>query len=95
LNVKRTTVEHKKYFSNITIANYRTFNLSNPRSGLLRLPLQDVSAQGIEITSDYNDRYAYNEAKAYQTSRATGDLIVRYGFAAMRKVIEELAEVGA
>ncbi len=93
LNVKRTTITNKTFHNNITLANYRSYTIdapSNPVDVVLRIPARSVTARGIEVTGDFNDRYAYNERKQYRTSAAVAQEIVRHAMNEVREAVNEV-----
>ena len=92
VQLKVTNVLAQRFFSNIVLQNYRTWKLEGPRQGVIRLPHNEVSDQGIEISGDFNDRYAFNEKDNYYTSRENAEAIIESGLDEIKKVIERVEE---
>jgi len=92
VQLKVTNVLSQRFFSNIVLQNYRTWKLEGPRQGVIRLPRNEVSDHGIEISGDFNDRYAFNEDKDYYTSRENAEAIIESGLHEIKKVIKRVEE---
>jgi hypothetical protein len=92
VQLKVTNVLAQRFFSNIVLQNYRTWKLEGPRQGVIRLPHNEVSDHGIEISGDFNDRYAFNEKDNYYTSRENAEAIIESGLDEIKKVIERVEE---
>jgi len=92
VQLKVTNVLAQRFFSNIVLQNYRTWKLEGPRQGVIRLPQNEVSDHGIEISGDFNDRYAFNENDNYFTSRENAEAIIKSGLDEIKKVIERVEE---
>jgi hypothetical protein len=90
LQLKIAYVLSQRFFSNITLQNYRSWKLEGPRQGILRLPQNEASDQGIEISGDFNDRYAFNENKDYNTSRENSEEIIEGGLTEIKKMIKRV-----
>jgi hypothetical protein len=75
LEVKRTEVIEEKYYSNITVSNYREWH-EDSSQGVVRRPYESALGRGIQVTSDYNDRYAYNTNVNYFSSQETAIEII-------------------
>jgi hypothetical protein len=87
VQLKITSVLSQRFFSNITIQNYRSWKLEGPRQGAIRLPHNEVSDHGIEISGDFNDRYAFNEGSEYYTSRENAKAIIEGGLNEIKKMV--------
>lgn len=92
VQLKITNVLSQRFFSNITIQNYRSWKLEGPRQGVVRLPQNEVSDHGIEISGDFNDRYAFNENKKFYTSRENAEAIIEGGLNEIKKMIIRVEE---
>jgi hypothetical protein len=90
VQLKFTNVLSRRFFSNIVLQNYRTWKFEGPRQGVIRLPQNEVSDHGIEISGDFNDRYAFNEDKNYYTSRENAEAIIESGLNEIKKVIKRV-----
>lgn len=89
IQLKFTSIINDKYYSNLTISNYRTWNLEEKQAILKRLPKDKVSACGIQIVGDFNDRYAFNEKEGYFTDKSESEIIIDKGFYEIEKIIEK------
>ena len=92
VQLKITNVLLQRFFSNITIQNYRSWKLEGPRQGVIRLPQNEVSDHGIEVSGDFNDRYAFNENNEYYTSRENAEGIIEGGLNEIKKMIIQVEE---
>lgn len=90
IQVKFTTIVTPDYYTNLTIQNYRTWNIDEPQPGLLRLPKNNSSERGIQIDGDFNDRYAFNEIEGYFTNKDASEKIIDNGFLELTKIIEKV-----
>lgn len=63
LQRKITSIRANKYFSNLTIENYRTWQIEDLSAGITKLPRSAAIERGVQISGDFNDRYAYQEKK--------------------------------
>src|SRR4030042_249471 len=90
LQLKIAYVLSQRFFSNITLQNYRSWKLEGARQGIIRLPQNEASDRGIEISGDFNDRYAFNENKDYYTSRKNSEGIIEAGLTEIKKMIMRL-----
>jgi hypothetical protein len=85
---KWTTVEENMFFSNVLIQNYRQWNMELTTSGLVGLRAADAAERGIQVTGDYNDRFAYQELNnSYSPTKATALNIIEHG---LQKVLNAL-----
>ena len=84
---KITNMLSQRFFSNMTLQNYRLWKPEEPRQGIIRLPQNEASDHGIEISGDFNDRYAFNENKDYYTSRENAEAIIKGGLNEIKKMI--------
>ena len=92
VQLKITNVLSQRFFSNITVQNYRSWKLEGPRQGVVRLPQNEVSDHGIEISCDFNDRYAFNENNEYYTSRENAEAIIEGGLNETKRIIIQVEE---
>lgn len=88
--VKETTVHQDLFFNNLTIQNFRNWKTQQIMSDIPRYPRQAITGKGLEIISDFNDRYAYNESSDYMSSATTGQTIIETGLSLADKVIAKL-----
>ncbi len=87
---KETTVHQGLFFNNLTVQNFRNWRPQQIMSDIPRYPHQAATGKGVEIISDFNDRYAYNESPDYMSSGETGQTIIETGLSLTDKVIAKL-----
>ena len=90
LMFKLTSVYKDRFFSNMTVQNYRVWKLVTQPQGVMRLPLKEVRERGVEIINDFNDRYAFNENDSYYSSPENVKEIIESGLAETEKIILEI-----
>jgi hypothetical protein len=95
IELKLTGVHDKRFFSNITIRNYRTWQFAEPQQGIVRLSGNKANARGIEVIGDFNDRYAFNENPDYFSESSIAGEIIDGGLAEMDEVIRKVGETSA
>ena len=95
IELKLTSVYAKRFFSNITVRNYRIWKFGEPQQGMLRLAGNEASLRGIEVLGDFNDRYAFNENRDYYSNSSIIGEIIDGGLAEIDKVIEKVGEAPA
>jgi hypothetical protein len=84
-----TLIEQYKYFNNIAVENYRTWQVESIPDGVLKLPRHRATEQGIQISGDFNDRFAFQEREIYSTTKNEAAKIIKFGLDAVRKSIEK------
>lgn len=91
LEIKKSWVYEQKYFSNITVRNYRTWQFP-PEFDIheLRAHPNFVVERGLEVLGDFNDRFRYNQDESYYSSRDEVKLLLDQGASELRKVIDHL-----
>ncbi|HLG29906.1 MAG TPA: hypothetical protein VI387_06800, partial [Candidatus Brocadiales bacterium] len=87
LQFKRTTIESGRFFSNITLNNYREWNIEGREQGIINLPTKEASERGIEIVGDFNDRYKFNEDKEYRSAIEVACIIIDEGLSEIGKFV--------
>jgi hypothetical protein len=92
VQLKITNVLAKHFFSNMTLQNYRSWKLEGPQKGIIRFPQNESSDRGIEISGDFNDRFAFNENQDYYTSRENAEAIIKGGLNGIEKMIIQVEE---
>jgi hypothetical protein len=88
--LKTANVLSQRFFSNMTLQNYRSWKREGPRQGIIRLPQNEASDRGMEISGDFNDRYAFNENKDYCTSSENAETIIDGGLEEIKKMIKKV-----
>lgn len=95
IELKLTSVHDKRFFSNITIHNYRIWQFAEPQQGIVRLSGNKANARGIEFIGDFNDRYAFNENPDYFSESSIAVEIIDHGLVEINKVIRKVGEASA
>lgn len=90
IQVKIVNVHNNRFYNNITIQNYRTWEITGSNLGVPRLARHEVSKRGIEIIADFNDRYAFNEQEGYLSSPDVVDHIIEEGLLQINNVINDV-----
>jgi hypothetical protein len=93
VTVKITTVHNDRFYSNMIVQNYRTWEIEKTSPGLQRLSRQQASERGIEITGDFNDRYAFNERTDYFSSPKIVSKLLTGGLAETQRMIDSVQEI--
>lgn len=93
IEFKLSTVIEKKYFSNVTTGNYRLWagDGEGNAARVTRLPAGAASQRGLRIVLDINDRYAFNEDKAYRSSREVYRRLLEYSEAEITSAIARVS----
>jgi len=66
LALKTTTVVNDKFFSNLTVSNFRIWEAHQPQlRDIVPLPKTAATQWGISFVNDFNDRYSFNEKEGY------------------------------
>ena len=77
------------FFSNITVANYRTWKIQKV-AGVVKFKVGDAIERGLELTVDYNDRQSFNNKDSYSSSAETLNKIVE---SAIGELITEIKSI--
>jgi hypothetical protein len=88
--VKVTSIVEDLFFNNLTVQNYRSFNLPLFQPSLIRLSRKNAAERGIEITNDFNNRYAFNEDKSFHMDRSLAIDIMERNLKALNDVTSTL-----
>lgn len=80
IEIKLTKKVDEQFFSNITIRNFREWQLSIPLMELPRFSEKKSLTRGLQILVDYNDRYAFNEKEDYFTNAEVLEKIIERTF---------------
>lgn len=92
IQVKVTKISSGEFFSNIIIQNYRTQKIDTPQQDILPAPYKDISEVGIQVTGDYNDRYAFNEREDYYSNKEKASEIIGRGLTAVQEALHQILE---
>lgn len=87
---RATSILDEKFYSNITVQNYRVWSLSLGAPSILRLSQKAASERGVEVISDLNSRYGFNEDRALKITRETVPEMLGANFAIVQGVIDRV-----
>lgn len=90
LQFKQTKVISDRFFSNLTVRNYRVWAIPESVAPVPHLPRNQVAERGIEIIGDFNDRFAYNEDRDFQTNPKVALDIIQNGLDEATRMISEV-----
>lgn len=91
IELKQTMVEKGKFYSNITVKNYRVWKVADLSRGTVRLNRADAVERGAQVVADYNDRFAYNEKAGYSSDKGMVPQVIEGCFAGIDRVIKEVS----
>ena len=89
--LKTSRVLEKSFFSNITIQNYRNWDIDAKTEGILKLSSDKIIESGIQIEGDFNDRYAFNEKESYCSIETQSRKIIDLGLNEVNNVIKKIS----
>ena len=92
VQIKTTQVVENRFYSNITIQNYRLWKYEEPLQGIKPLPQAQAAERGIQITGDFNDRFSFNENADYFSSTDSAKEIIEKGLSEMEKAINKIKD---
>lgn len=90
LEIKSTAIIDDRFFSNITIKNFRKWTLAVSSNEVLGLSRDSATERGISIIGDFNDRYLFNEREKYHTNQETVSNIINLGIDELNKIIHKI-----
>jgi hypothetical protein len=90
LTLRTTTVVDDLFFSNLMIQNYRIWNASVPTPPVYRVSRHSAAERGLEIVSDYNSRYAFNEDKPFAVTREAADQMLDRNFDVVQMTLDRV-----
>lgn len=93
LQYKRTSIVSDRFYSNITLSNYRSWKIEPGQQAVLRVSSKEAINRGIEIVGDFNDRYKFNEEKDYKSTADVAQTIIDGGIAEVENVIKMIGGV--
>jgi hypothetical protein len=94
MNLKVATAVEGRFFSNISVRNYRTWKLNGQVLGVPRLSQSSADERGLEIVGDFNDRYSYNELTDYVSSQQIAGEIIDKGLEQIQTMHQTIAANG-
>ena len=87
---KTSKIVEQEFFSNITIQNYRNWNIDIGLEGTPKLYSKDIIESGIQIVADFNDRYAFNEKESYCSIEKQAQKIIDLGLIEVNNAINKI-----
>jgi len=93
LEIKRTHGLEQRFFSNITISNFRVFEVEAGASGILGLSRDKTVDKGVSVLGDFNDRYSFNENNTYRTQKNHAEVIIIKGIEQISNSIRSVQEI--
>ncbi len=94
LIIKKTLIFENKYYANISVQNYKTWNNIVPSFDLMRLSKTNANEFGVQLFIDYNDRYAFNEKEGYFSDLSNISNIIDESFEIAIKEIDFIRKEG-
>ncbi|MGR9107610.1 MAG: hypothetical protein ACU843_11835 [Gammaproteobacteria bacterium] len=88
INLRRTFIVADRFFSNLTILNYRLWRTEQDSILIAKLRRDAAIERGIEIVGDFNDRYAFNERDGYVSAADVANEIIDNGLDKIQDAIE-------
>lgn len=92
LKIKSAKVIDRRYFSNLTLTNYRVWSVPRSMEHIPQFASANVQQKGLEINGDFNDRYSYNEIIDYHTDKRVVDKIVKLGIEEVNNLVLQFME---
>lgn len=92
VTVRTALVVDDLFFSNVTVQNYRTWSVSLPSTHLYRLSRSAAAERGLEIISDFNSRYAFNEDRLFDVTRESAVAMIDRNFQTVQETINRARE---
>lgn len=93
IQFKTAVMVSDKFFSNVTIQNYRAKKFDEPQQGMLRFPGKELVEAGVQIIGDFNDRYTFNEKENYYSTTEICMEVINQGFQKIEDVIKKVGDV--
>lgn len=93
LQYKRTSIISGRFYNNITLSNYRSWEIEPGQQAVLRVSSKEAINRGIEIVGDFNDRYKFNEEKNYKSTVDVAQTIIDGGIAEVENAIKMIGGV--
>lgn len=91
LEIRRTTAYDQKYFSNMAVKNFRTWQF--PEVSAIHPPrahYNHVIERGLEIVGDFNDRLGYNQVENYFSGREEARILIGRGISEVKRIIAHI-----
>lgn len=93
MELKTTSLDDERFYSNITTSNYRIWEMSAVPQVDTRVHSDEASERGVQIIGDYNDRYAYNHKRDYWSSEDIAGLLIDNGIERINQAIAKVEGV--
>jgi hypothetical protein len=93
LEIKKTTALSQKYFSNMAVKNFRSWQV--PEDSAFHPPRAHdnrVVERGLEIVGDFNDRFKYNQDAGYYSEREEAGFMISQGISEVKQLITNIME---
>lgn len=96
LSFRRSLTADNQFFDNLAIQTFVGVDESRlvTFNGIPKMCSDVLEACGVEISSDYNDRYAFNERDEYVSSAETLSKMLGAGFASALKAVGTIRQGG-
>ncbi|HIK07250.1 MAG TPA: hypothetical protein IGS40_21590 [Trichormus sp. M33_DOE_039] len=88
--IKTAKIIEDKFFSNITVSNYRSWKTITESELILKLPNESIVESGIQIIGDFNDRYTFNESESYCSNENTAKRIIELGLSQIHEIVNRV-----
>ncbi len=92
LAVRTSQIVDGIHYRNLTVRNFRQFEVGAQTPPQIRLKNADAALRGVEILIDYNSRYGYNEGQTVPVTADTVGNIIKSGFETAVTVSANIAE---
>jgi len=90
IQVKIARITEARFYSNITIHNYRTWKFEAPPQGPVRYSRGKSVERGIQVIGDFNDRHRFNEDENYYSSLHASEQIINSALMEVAQTVEKL-----
>lgn len=87
--LRTTVVIDDRFFSNVTVQNYRVWSVSLPTAAVYRVSRFSAADRGVEVISDFNSRYAFNEDRPFEVTRENALEMLDRNFAILEQTIDK------
>lgn len=90
---KVTQIVDGTYFQNITVQNYRAWEIGLPQFGSMRLSRHQAVERGVEILGDFNCRYAFNEGRALDIDKRLATTLIERNLVVVEETVRHWTEL--
>jgi len=92
LGIRTSTIVNGIHYRNLTVRNFRQFEVGPQTPPQIRLKNADAALRGVEVLVDYNSRYGYNEGQTVPVTPDSVVHLVEAGFETAVSVSTAVAE---